>query len=55
MTSGTIRLVNADGSERREAFTYTPVVTRSEFQYYAQPVWAPDSDCLRVAIPPADP
>ena len=55
VTSGTIRLVNADGSERREAFTYTPVVTYSEFQYYAQPAWAPDSDSLRVAIPPADP
>jgi hypothetical protein len=52
--SGTITLIDADGGNPREAFTYTPPVTRSEFQYYAQPVWAADSRSLRVAIPPAD-
>jgi Tol biopolymer transport system component len=54
-TPGTISLVDADGSGRREVFTYTPVATHSEFQYYAKPVWAADSSSLRVAIPPADP
>lgn len=54
-TPGTISLMDADGSGRREVFTYTPVATRSEFQYYAQPVWAADSGSLRVAVPPVDP
>ncbi len=55
VTPGTISLVRADGSDRREVFTYTPVVTYSEVRFYAQPVWAADSGSLRVAIPPADP
>ncbi len=54
MRSGTITLVDVDGGNPREAFTFTPPVTRSEFQYYAHPVWAADSQSLRVAIPPAD-
>jgi Tol biopolymer transport system component len=55
VTSGSISLINADGSDRREVFTYTPVTTRSEFWFYAQPVWMADSSALWVAIPPADP
>jgi dipeptidyl aminopeptidase/acylaminoacyl peptidase len=55
MRSGTVTLVDAGGGTLREAFTFTPPVTRSEFQYYAHPVWAADSQSLRVAIPPADP
>ncbi len=55
VTRGTISLMNADGSNQREAFTYTPVSTHSEVAYYAEPVWAANSDSLRVAIPPADP
>ena len=35
--------------------TYTPVITYSEFRYYAQPVWRPDSSALGVAIPSSDP
>ena len=53
--SGTIALVDAEGGNRRDALTYTPPVTRSEFQYYARPVWAADSRSLRVTIPPGDP
>ena len=53
--SGTVTLVDADGGNPREAFTYTPPVTYSEFQYYVEPVWAADSKSLRVAVPPADP
>ncbi len=52
VTPGRIDLVDVDGSNRREAFTHAQVVTDSEFEYYAQPVWASDSDSLRVAIPP---
>jgi hypothetical protein len=54
VTSGSISLIDADGSDRREVFTYTPVATYSEVQFYAQPVWAADSSALRVAIPPVD-
>ena len=55
VTPGTISLMKADGSDRREVFTYTPVATYSEVQFYAQPVWAADSGSLQVAIPPVDP
>jgi len=55
VTPGSISLLSADGSDRRDVFTYTPVRTYSEFQYYAQPVWAADSSAVRVAIPPVDP
>ena len=54
VTPGRIDLMETDGNNRREAFTHTPVITYSEFEYYAQPVWAADSGSLRVAIPPAD-
>ena len=50
-----ISVMNLDGSNVRELFTYTPVLTYSEYQYYAQPVWTPDGNALRVAIPPSDP
>jgi hypothetical protein len=55
VTRGSISLAAADGSNRREVFTYTPVATHSEAPYYARPVWAADSSALRVAIPPVDP
>lgn len=55
VTAGSISLVDADGSDRREVLTYTPVATHSEVRYYAQPVWAADSGALRVVIPPVDP
>ena len=45
-----------DGSNlRADLLIYPPVVTESEFRYYAEPVWAADSGSLRVAIPPAEP
>ena len=55
VSPGSISLVDADGRNRRDAFTYTPVSTASEFRYYASPTWAADSSFLRVAIPPANP
>jgi hypothetical protein len=55
VTAASISLLDADGGNRRDVFNYAPVSTYSEFQYYAQPVWAADSASLRVAIPPADP
>ena len=54
-TSGRIFLMDRAGGNRREVFTYTPMITYSEVQFYAQPVWARDSSKLRVAIPPVDP
>jgi hypothetical protein len=51
-----ISLANIDGTNLRpDVVTYSPVITYSEFMYYAQPVWAPDSSAVGVAIPSADP
>jgi dipeptidyl aminopeptidase/acylaminoacyl peptidase len=54
-TAGKVRLMDADGSNLRDAFTYTLINTASEAQYYALPTWAPDASFLRVIIPPVDP
>lgn len=54
-TPTTISLINADGSNRRASvLEYDPVLTYSEYQYYAQPQWLPDSSGLKVMIPPVD-
>jgi hypothetical protein len=53
VTPQNISLINADGSNRRSnVLVYDPVMTYSEFQYYAAPQWAADGSFLRVAIPP---
>jgi hypothetical protein len=50
-----ISLVNIDGTNLRPLLVeYIPVMTYSEFQYYAQPVWMADSSALGVAIPSED-
>ena len=54
-TPGSVVLFDSGGGNRREALTYTPVATASEFRYYARPVWAADSGSLRIVIPPANP
>jgi len=55
VTPKTISLINADGSNRRDAvLQFTAVNTYSEFLYYPTPKWAPDSSLLHVAIPPND-
>jgi hypothetical protein len=52
---GSISLLNTDGTNiRTNVLTYPYVLTYSEYQYYADPVWSPDSTFLRVAIPPQD-
>jgi hypothetical protein len=52
----TIGLVNSDGSNLvPNILSYDPVLTYSEFQYYVQPVWKPDSSAFGIAIPSADP
>ncbi len=54
-TTKTISLIDADGSNRRDdILLYDNVLTYSEYEYYAAPVWAQDSSYLRVAIPPKD-
>jgi len=46
----------ADGSPSGSGvITYEPVITYSEYAYYAQPVWNPASTMIGVAIPSADP
>jgi hypothetical protein len=50
-----IILADANGDNYRIAMTYSPVLTYSEYRYYARPVWSPDGKFLRVAVPPADP
>lgn len=51
-----ISVVNGDGSDYLpEIFNYAPVITYSEFQYYAQPVWAEDSATIAIALPSEDP
>jgi len=51
-----ISMVNSDGSNlRSNVVNFPTVITYSEYLYYPTPVWAPDSNSLRVMIPPADP
>jgi|GEM_PF-1176544 len=50
-----IEVADVDGGNRRRLLSYEPVLTYSEYRYYATPVWSPDGTALRVAIPPADP
>jgi dipeptidyl aminopeptidase/acylaminoacyl peptidase len=55
VTPTTISLINADGSNLRPAvLEYEPVLTYSEYQYYAEPQWLSDSSSLKVMIPPVD-
>jgi Tol biopolymer transport system component len=49
-----IVLSNADGSDYRPVLRYEPVLTYSEYRYYAAPLWSPAGDFLRVAIPPVE-
>jgi Tol biopolymer transport system component len=56
VTPTTISLANVDGSNRRaNVLVYPAVITYSEFMYYVEPKWAPDSSYLRVVLPPEDP
>lgn len=50
-----ILLAGRDGSNYRTVLTYDPVITYSDYRYYAMPVWSGDSSYFLVAIPPADP
>ena len=54
-TPNSISLVEADGSNRRDVLVYDGVNTYSEYRFYAQPIWSPEGNFLRVAIPPSDP
>ena len=56
ITSTSISLVNADGTHLySDVLAYPSVITYSEYLYYPNPVWAADSNSLKVVIPPADP
>jgi len=52
----TIEILRADGTSTGSGvINYPPVITYSEYAYYAQPVWAPDSMSIGAAIPSSDP
>lgn len=52
----TIEIRMPDGSPSGSGvITYAPVVTYSEYAYYAQPVWRSDSTLLGSVIPSSDP
>ncbi len=52
----TVEVRLADGTPSGSGvITYEPVITYSEYAYYAQPVWNPESSTIGVAIPSADP
>lgn len=54
-TPNSISVINVDGSNlRTDLLNYEPVITYSEFMYYARPYWAQDGSALMVAVPPAD-
>lgn len=51
-----ISLAATDGTNlRANLVSYEPVLTYSEYQYYAQPIWNQTSSALAVAIPNRDP
>jgi hypothetical protein len=51
-----ISLIDSDGTDLVAAIVpYTPVITYSEYQYYAKVTWAPDSSAAGTAIPSSDP
>jgi len=50
-----ISIVSTEGVDRLNVLSYDQVNTFSEYRYYAQPVWSPDSSYLLAAIPPVDP
>lgn len=54
ITPTLISIVQADGSSRFDMLIYERVLTYSEYEYYARPIWSSDSNYLRVAIPPAE-
>jgi hypothetical protein len=55
VTPTDISLMDANAGNWRYMLRYEQVLTYSEYRYYAQPVWSPDGDFLRVALPPTDP
>ncbi len=54
VTPSTISVVDSNGQNRHEVFQYDPVLTYSEYRYYAVPKWMPDGKSLRVSISPVD-
>ena len=50
-----ISIFDSAGSVRRDLYSYPPVMTYSEYQYYPPVLWTLDSSALRVVIPPQDP
>jgi len=54
--STSISFADADGSNMHsEVLTFPAVLTYSEYSFYPEPVWAPDSSHFAVVIPSEDP
>jgi len=54
--SDLVEILLADGSPSGSGtIAYDPVITYSEYAYYAQPVWNSDSTAIALAIPSRDP
>jgi hypothetical protein len=53
-TLGLIRAVDVDGQPIADLLRFDAVSTASEYAFYPEPHWLPDSAALRVAIPHAD-
>jgi WD40-like Beta Propeller Repeat len=50
----TLILTKADGSNYQPVLHYEPVLTYSEYRYYAMPLWSVDGEFLRLALPPVE-
>ena len=54
VTPHEISLMDIDGTQYRSLLKYSQIDTGSEYFYYADPIWFPDSQSLIVDIPPPD-
>lgn len=51
-----LSIITVDGADiRRDAITFTPVITYSEYAYHPMGRWTPDSSAVGFAIPSSDP
>jgi len=54
VTPSKISLMKVDGTGYRSLLKYSQIDTRSEYYYYAHPIWSRDSQSLIVDIPPRE-
>jgi hypothetical protein len=54
VTPSEISIIDINGTNYRSLLKYSQIDTRSEYYYYAVPIWSADSQSLIVDIPPRD-